>query len=129
MSRSATTLDRLFDRSSRLPYPLRARTSPFRRWFMLSLFVVLSAVIGSYWYLTDARRVRDMAEQYLSQLSGAHVTVGRATLSIFEGLRLDDVRVYCQPPRKSDDLRLATGSAVCAPASPSCDGIIQRIPR
>lgn len=64
---------------------------------MLIIFVLLSMVIGVYWFLTDARRVRAMAEDYLSELSGAQVTVGKATLSIFEGLRLDDVRVYCEP--------------------------------
>ncbi len=102
MSRSTLTIDRLFDRSARLPYPLRARTSPARRWSMLALFVILTSTIGVYAFLTDARRVRDMAEQYLTQLSGSQVTVGRATLSIFEGLRLDDVRVYAEPLGKVD---------------------------
>jgi hypothetical protein len=102
MAQSTLTIDRLFDRSSRLPYPLRARTSQLRRWTMLSLFVVLSTVIGVYWYMTDTRRVRAMAEQYLTQLSGAQVTVGKATLSIFEGLRLDDVRVYAESPEHAD---------------------------
>jgi len=86
MAHSTLTIDRLFDRSSRLPYPLRARTSPFRRWFMLCLFVVLSTVIGVYWFVTDSRRVRNIAEEYLTNLSGAQVSVGRATLSIFDRL-------------------------------------------
>lgn len=102
MANSTLTIDRLFDRSSRLPYPLRARTSPIRRWTMLVLFITLSTVIGVYWYMTDASRVRAMAEQYLTELSGAQVTVGKATLSIFEGLRLDDVRVYAEPPGSQD---------------------------
>ena len=102
MAQSTLTIDRLFDRSTRLPYPLRARTSPIRRWTMLTLFIVLSTVIGVYWFMTDARRVRAMAEQYLTELSGAQVSVGKATLSIFEGLRLDDVRVYSEPPANAD---------------------------
>ncbi len=102
MAQTTLTIDRLFDRSSRLPYPLRARTSPARRWCMLCLFVLLTTLIGVYWFVTDARRVREMAESYLSELSGAQVTVGRATLSIFEGLRLDDVRVYTEPQKKID---------------------------
>ncbi len=102
MAQTTLTIDRLFDRSSRLPYPLRARTSPARRWCMLCLFILLTTLIGVYWFVTDARRVREMAESYLSELSGAQVIVGRATLSIFEGLRLDDVRVYADPQEKVD---------------------------
>jgi len=102
MARTTLTIDRLFDRSSRLPYPLRARTSPGRRWCMMIIFILLSTTIGVYWFLTDARRVRDMAEQYLTQLSGARVSIGRATLSIFEGLRLDDVRLFAEQKASVD---------------------------
>jgi hypothetical protein len=60
---------------------------------MSILFVVLSVTIGGYTYLTDAERVRGMAETYLSHLLGGRVEIGRARLSIFEGLRLENVRV------------------------------------
>jgi hypothetical protein len=85
--------DRLFDRTWRPRHPLRPRLSTGRRWCMLSLLILLSAVIFGYMYLTDARRVRGMAGSYLSELLGANVEIRRASLSIFEGLRLDDVTV------------------------------------
>ena len=94
MSRQATTPDHLFDQPWR---PGRRFAQPggrLRRVLMLALLVVLSLVIGTYAYITDSGRVRAMAESYLSGLVGGPVKVGGATLSVFEGLRLDDVRVY-----------------------------------
>ncbi len=70
---------------------------------MVGLFLVLGCVIGAYWYMTDSDRVKAMAEGYLSGLLGGRVEVRRATLSIFEGLRLDDVRVYNLPGPKAGD--------------------------
>lgn len=60
---------------------------------MLILLLLLLTVIAGYWYLTDSRRVRAMAQSYLAQLIGEQVTVKSATLSIFEGLRLDGVTI------------------------------------
>src|SRR3954453_22546421 len=86
--------DRLFDRTWRPGRPFRPRVSLSRRWAMLIIFVTLSGIIGTYWYVTDANRVREKAKQYLSGLLGGRVEIGRATLSIFEGFRLDNVHVY-----------------------------------
>ncbi|MGA2582198.1 MAG: hypothetical protein ABSG31_02880 [Tepidisphaeraceae bacterium] len=83
--------DRLFDRTWRPRHPLRPKLSAARRWGMRALLILLCAVIGGYSWLTDARRVRSMAASYLSDLLGGDVRIGRASLSIFEGLRLDDV--------------------------------------
>jgi hypothetical protein len=85
--------DRLFDRTWRPRHPLRPRLSAARRWGMLSLLLVLALTILMYGWLTDARRVRAMAGAYLSDLLGGDVDIRRASLSIFEGLRLDDVTV------------------------------------
>jgi hypothetical protein len=63
-------------------------------------------VIGGYGYITDAGRVRRMAEAYLSDLVGGPVKVGGATLSVFEGLRLDDVRVYVDERTDAPDALL-----------------------
>jgi hypothetical protein len=71
---------------------------------MLVLFVFLCAVIGGYWYLTDADRVRGMAETYLSKVLGGRVDVGQANLSIFEGLRLDDIRVHVDQSPEEDSV-------------------------
>src|SRR5687768_15074756 len=93
MSRATPNPDRLFDRGFRPGHPFQPRLSRLRRWGMFLLFVLLVGVISSYGYLTDANRVRGMAESYLSNLLGGRVEVGGANLSIFEGLRLDDVRI------------------------------------
>jgi hypothetical protein len=71
---------------------------------MICLFVLLGCIIGGYWFVTDSNRVKAMAQNYLSGLLGGRVVVGKATLSIFEGLRLDDVRVYVsgKDARKND---------------------------
>ncbi len=53
----------------------------------------LLGIIGGYLYITDSNRVRSMAEAYLSEVLGGKVHIGSATLSVFEGLRLDDVVV------------------------------------
>jgi hypothetical protein len=60
---------------------------------ILALFVFLCAVIAAYSFLTDSARVRNMAEGYLSALSGDSVHIGGAELTLFEGLRLDNVVV------------------------------------
>ena len=59
--------------------------------FVALLFMLL--LIGGYLFVTDPNRVRRFAEPFLSNLSGGRVTIGSARLSVFEGLRLDDVRV------------------------------------
>ncbi len=94
MSRFCVTPDRLFDRTWRAGHPFRPRTGRLRRWAMIMLLVVLSLTIGGYGYLTDSRRVRVMAELYLTRLIGGRVEVEDATLSIFEGLRLKGVTVH-----------------------------------
>src|SRR4051794_6487275 len=94
MPRYCLTPDRLFDRPWRPGHPFRPRMGRARRLGMVVLLLILSAIIFGYGYLTDSDRVRHMAEAYLSSLVGGRVKVGGATLSVFEGLRLDDVRVF-----------------------------------
>jgi hypothetical protein len=65
---------------------------------MIATFIVLCAIIGAYGFYTDSTRVRAMAERYLSETIGGRVEIGQATLSIFEGLRLDEVRVFVAEP-------------------------------
>lgn len=72
---------------------------------MSILLITLTLIIGGYAYLTDSNRVRSMAQSYLSHLLGGRVEIGSATLSIFEGLRVDDVKVHVDPdPGKPDSL-------------------------
>jgi hypothetical protein len=60
---------------------------------MMVVLFLLCVVIGAYWYITDSRRVKAMAEQYLTSVLGGPVKVGKANLSLFEGLRLDEVEL------------------------------------
>jgi hypothetical protein len=69
---------------------------------MTVAFLLLCIVIGGYLFITDSNRVRQSAESYLSLLLGGPVKVGDATLSIFEGLRLDKVRLYTGEPGKPE---------------------------
>ena len=94
MPRPLNSPDRLFDRTWRAGHPFRQRLSAGRKWGMVCFFLLLAGIIGAYNYETDSTRVKAMAENYLSGLLGGRVVVGKATLSIFEGLRLDEVRVY-----------------------------------
>jgi len=106
MARHGATVDQLFDRPYRPGSSFGLRISPIRRWGMLVVLLLLVSVIFTYWYLTDSRRVRSMAEKYLSDLTGGKVEVRSATLSIFEGLRLDGVTIRSADPGSMPDSRL-----------------------
>src|SRR5687767_6071382 len=97
MPRSGLSPDRLFDRPWRWAHPFARRTVRTRRWGMTILPLVLCAVIYTCGHVTGSRRVRAMAETYLSRFVGGRVVVGKAYLSLFEGLRLDDVEVHVDP--------------------------------
>src|SRR5678816_3688127 len=86
--------DRLMDRPWRTAHPFRPRVTVHRRIVMMTLFILFSSVIATYLYVTDSNRVRQMTESYLTSVLGGPVHVRRATLSIFEGLRLDNVTVH-----------------------------------
>ncbi|HZZ41581.1 MAG TPA: hypothetical protein VFE58_01465 [Tepidisphaeraceae bacterium] len=96
--------EQVLERRWRGGHPFRPRLSWRRRVGMMALFILLCAVIGTYWYLTDANRVRAMAETYLTKVLGGRVDVGQANLSIFEGLRLDDVRVHVDQTGDDDSV-------------------------
>lgn len=72
-------------------HPFQPKRSMRHRLGMLGLFLVLSGLIGGYWYITNPTRIETMAERYLSGLIGGPVEIGGATLSLFQGLRLDEV--------------------------------------
>jgi hypothetical protein len=96
--------ERLFERSWRPRHPLRRQHCAARRWGMAGLLLLLSCIIFGYVYLTDAQRVRVMASDYLSDLLGGQVTIGKANLSIFEGLRLDDVTLRVDQSNRPDSI-------------------------
>jgi hypothetical protein len=94
MSRYSVSPELLFNRPWRAGHPFRPHCGRLRRWCIMLLLLVLCLAIGGYDYLTDSGRVRSMAESYLTRLVGGRVEVGAARLSIFEGLRLENVRVH-----------------------------------
>ena len=96
-----------FDRFWRAGHPMRPRTSAKRKWSMFALLLLLGGIISVYGYITNSNRVRQMAESYLSQVLGGRVEVRHATLSIFEGLRLDDVTVHLPRPAGAPALSAA----------------------
>ena len=82
-----------FDRLWQPGHPFRARRSRCRRWTMALLLIFMSAIISSYWYLTDPARIKGMSQSYLSELVGGQVEIGSASLTVFEGLKLSKVSV------------------------------------
>src|SRR5687767_7632252 len=104
MSQTFLSPDRLYDRHWRPGHPFRRNPSAKRRWTMLLMFAFLCALIGGYLYITDPRRVKQLAESELTRLIGGHVTVGKAKLSLFEGLTLEFVNVYVDQSGDDDAL-------------------------
>ncbi len=60
----------------------------------LTILALLLLVLHSYWILTNDANVRRWANEYLRDLTGAHVTIGDAHFSFFEGIRLKNVRAF-----------------------------------
>ncbi|HVT88662.1 MAG TPA: hypothetical protein VHD56_07420 [Tepidisphaeraceae bacterium] len=110
MSKASVTPDRLFDRAWRPWHPFRPRISRARRWGMGIICIVLFTIIGGYSYLTDSNRVRGLAESYLSELLGGPVKVGNATLSVFQGLKLDDVKLNADTSNSPQSLLFSASS-------------------
>ena len=101
----------MLDRPWRCGHPFRPHRGRLRKWLMSILFAVLTLIISAYSYLTDSDRVRLMSQGYLSQLIGGRVEIGHATLSIFQGLRVDDVHVYVDRRADKPDSLLFSAQA------------------
>src|SRR5687768_9083780 len=106
MSRQALTPDHLFDRPWRPGRRFGRGGGRTRRCIMIAVLTLLCRVISGYAFITDSDRVRAMAESYFSDLVAGPVKVGGATLSVFEGLRLDDVRLFVDARREAPDALL-----------------------
>jgi hypothetical protein len=118
MPKPIKTPDSMFDRTWRPGHPYRPRLTWRRRMIMVFLFLILCALIGAYQYFTNAARVREQAEQYLTKLTGGKVTVGKASLSIFQGLRLEDVHVAVDS-NGSDDPTIFTAATFLIEYAPA----------
>ncbi|MHC4983266.1 MAG: hypothetical protein ACYTF6_08885, partial [Planctomycetota bacterium] len=78
--------------------------SPKRRGAVLVLLALLSGAVYGYWYQTNARHVRRLAEAYLRDLTGADVTVGGARFSLFGKIVLTNVAVRVPGDNSPDPL-------------------------
>ncbi|MFP3937270.1 MAG: hypothetical protein ACLFVW_02930, partial [Phycisphaerae bacterium] len=67
--------------------------SPHRRGVGLLILAVLLLVVYTYWYATNDRRVRKLATEYLSEVTGGVVRVERASFSLFGPVELRGVSV------------------------------------
>jgi hypothetical protein len=108
MAANVTTPHRPFDRLWQPGHPFRARRSRGRKWTMAMLLIFMSAVISSYWYLTDPLRIKAMSQVYLSDLTGGSVEIGSASLTIFQGLKLAHVIVKVDRNNALDSVLLVT---------------------
>ncbi|HEY0008890.1 MAG TPA: hypothetical protein VGB55_09215, partial [Tepidisphaeraceae bacterium] len=84
--------------------PARVRRSKLRTLATLLLLIVLTSLIAGYAVVTNPDRVRSVSQRYLTEICGGTVTIGRAKLSLFEGLRLDDIKVYTDDSRRDESL-------------------------
>ncbi len=111
MTESGPTIqiETLFDRAQR-PAASGVRRSRFRTACTFLILVILILLIGGYLFVTDPERVRDISQQYLSQLIGGPVKVERASLSIFEGLKLDGIRIEVDDSGRPESLLLEARS-------------------
>lgn len=105
-------LDQLFERPWHGGHPLRRRVGRPRQWIMFLILLMLLGIIFGYGYVTNPTRVREMAQSYLSQILGGPVEVGNATLSIFQGLRLDNVKVMVDHSNRPDSVLLTAQSFI-----------------
>lgn len=68
--------------------------SPHRRGVGLLVLALLLAVVYAYWFATNDRRVRNLAKEYLSEVTGGVVRIERASFSMFGPVELKGVSVY-----------------------------------
>ncbi|MGC9455422.1 MAG: hypothetical protein ACP5HU_11260, partial [Phycisphaerae bacterium] len=67
--------------------------SPHRRGVGLLVLALLLAVVYAYWYATNDRRVRKLAGDYLSEVTGGVVRIEHASFSLFGPVELKGVSV------------------------------------
>ncbi|MGA2501141.1 MAG: hypothetical protein ABSH20_25670, partial [Tepidisphaeraceae bacterium] len=94
----------------------RPRIGWVRRVLSTIVLLLLCAIIGGYWWATDSRRVQQFAQDELHDLVGARVEIRRASLSLFEGLRLEGVRVLVDD-RNAPDSCVFSAKALLVTAS------------
>jgi hypothetical protein len=85
-------------------HPFRRHVTKRRRCAWIAALLFLSLLIGAYAYVADPVRLRAMAQSYLSSVLSGRVRIGQARLSIFQGLTLENVRVFTASENQPDAL-------------------------
>lgn len=106
---ASISIDQLFERAQQPVYSAQRR-SRMRTLITLVILIFLLTLIGAYWFITDPQRVRQVSQSYLSDLIGGPVTIQHASLSIFEGLRLDGIRILVDSEETPDSILLEAKS-------------------
>ncbi|MCH8881143.1 MAG: hypothetical protein IID34_14835, partial [Planctomycetes bacterium] len=84
--------------------------SRLRRWIAGVLLGLLLTLVGGYYYFTRPAWLIQFAEQYLASLVNGDVEIAHATFSIFDGIRLQGVKITV--PEEASGYRLqATGAS------------------
>ena len=76
----------------------RARRARRRRLILAGLALLLAASAAFWYYLTRDERVEQFAETYLENLLGTHVSIGRASFGLGQGLVLENLSVSAPAP-------------------------------
>ena len=83
----------LRERLPRRPRRYWRYVSPQRRGVALLILALLLTVVYGYWYFTNDFRTRRQARRYLRDITGARVSINRASFSLFGDIRLEGVRL------------------------------------
>ena len=75
-----------------------------RRRVGVVLFAAVILGVYGWWHFTNDRRVRTTAEAYLHKMTGASVRIRAAHFSLFEGIRLEGVRLFYRDGSRVEDL-------------------------
>ncbi len=78
-----------------------------RRGLSLALFAGLFVLLWGWWHLTNDQRVERQAEAYLCRLTGGQVRIHSARFRLFEGIRLEGVRIFFTEAGQERDLLAA----------------------
>jgi len=85
----------------------RARRARRRRILLAVLALGLASLAGFYYYISRDERIEQFAEEYLEDLLGTHVSVGRASFSLTQGMTLENLSVSAPAPFREPILTAA----------------------
>lgn len=81
-----------------------------RRRSGILLLVILSGLIGLYFYLTNPANLRTSAQHYLERMVNGRVEVGRASFGFARGIKLADIRILTRSGTESAEVVFTAGN-------------------